>query len=200
MTGMIPPARPRLSTAELDRMVEPLAIDRKRYPLLVIGIRGYYRDTMGKPGVNDRAIYDDAIFLVSPFATAAFNGNTDPARYKPGWGTGANKGEPSLVPGFYPAYRFDTHRGKYMALCQRVGPVTVLRDGNPPYLDTGIFGINIHAGGRLTTGSEGCQTIPPDQWPAFFELGKDQALRLWGDAWKEETVGYALLEPRKEQS
>lgn len=29
------------------------AIDRDRHPLVVVGIRGYYRDSMGAPQVND---------------------------------------------------------------------------------------------------------------------------------------------------
>ena len=84
--------------------------------MIVVGVRGYYRDTMGAPGVNDRGIYDEAIFLHTPSATVAFNGNTDPSRVKKGSGTGARKGMASLNPGVWKVHRFDLHNGKYLAL------------------------------------------------------------------------------------
>ena len=40
---------------------------------------------MGKKNVNDRGIYDDGIFVISPDTFTSFNGNTDPSvRYKTG--------------------------------------------------------------------------------------------------------------------
>jgi len=193
---MTPASRPRMTRAEL------VALVRQRHPeveldgrLTVVGIRGYYRDTMGARGRNDRGIYDDALFIVAPDAFVAFNANTDPSRVRNGKGHGIGKGMATLKAGVWPVYRFDLHSGKYLALCQRAGPVTVLRDSAVgPYADTGMFGINIHRGGRTTTGSEGCQTIPPDQWPAFIATAQDQAKRLFGDDWKGETLTYVLLE------
>jgi hypothetical protein len=200
---MLPPLKPRLSTAELERLLEPYAIERQKYPLLVVGIRGYYRDSMGKPGVNDRGIYDDALFIHSPYVTASYNGNVDPSKYLEGQGFGQKKGMASLNNGFWPVYRFDLHKGKYLALCQRAGKVTVTRDGDPPYQDTGDFGVNIHMGGWGTTGSEACQTIHPDQWTSFIRLAEDQARRIFGDelkddvpAWKSAVVAYALFDPQ----
>lgn len=176
----IPAAKPRLSSAELERLLS-IYPQRKDFPLLIVGIRGYYLDTMGEPGVNDRGIYDDAIFIVSQNVTASFNANTDPSKIRPGVGGGSSKGMASLMPGFWPVYRFDLHKGRYLALCQRAGPVTVLRDGKAEaYEDRGNFGVNIHRGGYSTTGSEGCQTIPPDQWPAFIELVQAEATRIFG--------------------
>jgi hypothetical protein len=76
----------------------------------------------------------------------------------------------------------------------RLGTVTVVRDGEPPYEDTGNFGINIHRGGNNTTSSEGCQTILPEQWDSFYNLAKDQAKRYYGDNWNKKVVPYILLE------
>lgn len=190
---IVPSEKPRLSAAELHGLFEPLVIDREQYPLVIVGIRGYYKDSMGAPGVNDRGIYDDAIFIDSPQATVAFNGNTDPSRYRKGQGKGSGKGMASLNPGAWYVHKFDLHKGKYLALCQRGGDVTVTRDGDPPYLDTGSFGINIHKGGYNGTSSEGCQTIHPDQWHSFISLAKDQAKRYFGDDWQKKIVPYILL-------
>lgn len=195
MTAPRPGARPRASRSAV------IAAVHAAHPghdfanrLTVVGVRGYYRDTLGVVGVNDRGLYDDALFIVAPEAFVAFNANTDPSRSRKGRGTGAGKGMASLRPGLWPVYRFDKHAGKYDALCQRAGRVTVMRDGDPPYPDTGMFGINIHRGGNTTTGSEGCQTIPPDQWPAFIATAHDQAKRLYGADWKGEVITYVLLE------
>jgi len=80
-------------------------------------------------------------------------------------------------------YRLDRHRGIYEALCQRNGPVRVYRDGNrnrvydmdPRTVQTGNFGINLHAtqnpdgapanhvATRIHTASAGC--------PVFARIG-----------------------------
>ena len=100
----------------------------------------------------------------------------------------------TLKPGAWFVHKFALHKGKYMALCQRAGNVTVIRDGNPPYEDTGSFGINIHRGGYNTTSSEGCQTIHPGQWDSFIQLAEDQAQRYYGSKWKAVIVPYILLD------
>ena len=186
--------KPRLSTEEIEKLLEPYGIDREKFPLLVIGIRGYYKNTMGAPGVNDRGIYDDAIILHSPSVTATYNGNTDPSSLKVGAGFGAGKGMASLKPGPWFVHKFDLHNGKYLALCQRGGNVTVLRDGNPPYPDTGSFGINIHRGSYNSTSSLGCQTIHPDQWESFISLAVDQAKRYHGPRWNKVVIPYVLVD------
>lgn len=188
-----PPERPRLSSSELRALIAPYAIDRNKYPLVVVGIRGYYKNIMGAPGVNDRGIYDDAIFIDTAQATVAYNGNTDPSAHRVGTGTGSKKGMASLNSGAWFVHRFDYHKGKYLALCQRAGSVTVTRDGDPAYPDTGSFGINIHRGGYNTTSSEGCQTIHPAQWNSFIQLAEDQAKRYSPNAWKSVVIPYILL-------
>ena len=178
----VPRSKPHMSHAEIVAKAEGLGLDRRAHPFFVAGIRGYYRNLLGAPGINDRGIYDDALFLVSPFGFASYNGNTDPSRVRKGRGTGAAKGMAVLKPGLWRAYRFGLHRGQYLALVQTGGPVTVLRDGDPPYPDTGLFGINIHRGGWNTTSSLGCQTVHPAQWPAFIALAQDLAKRHFGAA------------------
>ena len=195
MPVLLPPAKPRLSAHELEALLAPYGVDRTTYPVVVVGIRGYYRDTMGAPGVNDRGIYDDAIFLHSPSVTAAYNGNTDPSQYRKGQGRGAGKGIASLEPGAWYVHRFDLHDGRYLALCQRSGPVTVTRDGDPPYRDVGMFGINIHRGSFTGTSSLGCQTIHPSQWDSFIGLAADQAKRYHAARWRQAVIPY-VLSPR----
>ena len=195
-SGEMPAAKPRLTREKLAARLAPLAIDRTQHPLLIVGIRGYYLDTMGKPGVNDRGMYDDAIFIDSPDVFAAYNGNTDPSRYKPGYGTGATKGMATLKAGVWHAYQFDIHSGSspHFAICQRRGKVVVIRDGTPPYEDEGNLGINIHRGSYHGTSSLGCQTLHPDQWPSFIALAEDIARRHFGTEWKRTTIPYVLLE------
>lgn len=188
-----PNEKPRLSSSELRDRIAPFNIDRTMYPVVVVGIRGYYKNSMGAPGVNDRGIYDDALFIESAQIMAAYNGNTDPANYRAGSGTGSTKGMASLNPGAWFVYRFDKHKGQYLALCQRAGPVTVTRDGNPPYPDTGMFGINIHRGSYSSTSSEGCQTIHPSQWDSFIATAQDQVRRYFPENWRTKTIPYVLL-------
>lgn len=189
----VPKQRPRLSSEELRKRIAPFNIDRTLYPVVVVGIRGYYKNSMGAPGVNDRGIYDDAIFIESDQGMIAYNGNTDPSRKRLGRGRGSAKGMASLNPGAWFVHRFDKHSGKYLALCQRAGVVTVTRDGTPSYEDTGMFGINIHRGGFNSTSSEGCQTIHPTQWDSFIATVQDQVRRYFPDTWRSKTIPYVLL-------
>lgn len=197
--AILPPqGRPRADASWMQGLIDPLGVDTTTYPLMVIGVRGYFSDDESSVE-NRRNVYDDALFLYAPSLDIAigFNGNTDPSKVRPGQGTGNAKGMAVLNPGVWYAYRFDQHgsrNGAYEALCQRAAEVTVTRDGNPPYPDRGWFGINIHRGGYYTTSSEGCQTIPPGQWDEFIDLAHRAAYRLFGDRWRERTVPYALFE------
>lgn len=192
--GIVPQTTPRLGYGELAERVGGIGFSLADNPVTIVGIRGYYRDTMGVSGRNDRGIYDDAIFLVTPGHFASYNANTDPSVYRAGQGKGSGKGMARLNPGVWRAHRFGLHRGKYMALIQTGGSVTVTRDGTPDYADSGWFGINIHRGGYNTTSSLGCQTIYPAQWAAFIESAQDQARRFFGPQWKQTTIPYVLLE------
>lgn len=170
-------------------------VEDARFPFYVVGIRGYYKRKMGNPLRNDRGVYDDALFIVSPTAYVAYNANTDPSSTRKGVGRGNQKGMALLKAGKYFVHKFDKHRGKYEALCQRLGDVTVIRDGfGGDYEDVGSFGINIHKGGLSSTDSVGCQTIYPEQWRSFIETAKMEAQRYYGAAWREGPIPYVLIE------
>jgi hypothetical protein len=167
--GMLPASRPSRTWDQLRVVLEEYKAPTDKP--IVIGQRGYYRDTMGEKGINDRAIYDDALFIWTPLdrRCVSFNGNTDPSRHRPGYGfEESKKGMAVLNVGLWPM-RPGLHRGKYRALRQD-GVFVVTRDGyKENYLDTGDgFGINIHCGGVYTTSSLGCQTVPPEQWDEFM--------------------------------
>lgn len=189
-----PAARPQATFADVMKRVIK-SHPRPALPaVFVVGVRGYYRDGLGAKGANDRGIYDDALFLISPNRISAFNANTDPSRVRKGKGTGAGKGMARLKAGLYRAHQLGQHRagtpGAHQALVQRAGEVTVIRDGvDGDYEETGSFGINIHRGGVTTTSSEGCQTLPPDQWPVFIA-----EVRTALNAAGQTVVPYVLLE------
>lgn len=158
---MTPTSTPK---ASLSRITKVIAKAKLTDQVVLVGVRGYYRDTMGKPGVNDRGIYDDALFIVSPTNFSSYNANTDPSAHRPGIA--------SLVPGVH-RYRRGNHGisrpgGGYPAFrpATKNEELPVVRDGviNPR---PGVA-INIHRGSRNSTSSEGCQTLPPDQWDAFY--------------------------------
>jgi len=183
----------QLSGDRVNALLRPHAIDRKQHPLVFLGLRGYFK-SLGDPAANDRGIYDDMIAICTPTTVQAYRANTDPAGYRAGHGTGADKGLACLEPGCYLAYRFDLHRDRYLALCQRANEVTVRRDGNPPYLDTGYFGINIHQGGNSETWSEGCQTLPYDDWPGFIDTATRLAKQYHGEHWQSQSYHYVLVD------
>lgn len=101
-----------------------------------------------------------------------------------------------IKPGQYRGvYSPGLHRGKYLALCQRNGPVTVYRDGdrdnefdmNPDREDEGWFGINIHRCGASGTvpkvgkNSAGCLVFQSHlDFNDFMKL-VIQSEENWGD-------------------
>jgi len=48
----------------------------------LIGVRGFFGAMGPSPG-NDPGVYDDAVFLVTPYACRGFRFNTDPTRFEP---------------------------------------------------------------------------------------------------------------------
>jgi hypothetical protein len=168
-TKMVPDARPEMDRATAEALLKSGGVDVSKPALL--GRRGYYRDSMGEVGVQERGIYDDAIVLVTPTAYVTFNANCDPSRHR--------KGIANLKAGLW-SYKVGIHGlskpkdRQYQALVQ-AGKVAVVRDGEGE--ETGFFGINIHRGSFSTTSSEGCQTIHPTQWESFIATVKAEMQR-----------------------
>lgn len=157
MAKILPPTRPQQPREWARALLD--ANGGAGDMLALLAVRGYFRDSMGEKGKNDRGIYDDAMFLVSPNAYVTWNANTDPSVTRPGIAV--------LKPGRW-LYKKGKHKindpNGYAAFVQ-AAPVTVVRDHQGD--DTGWFGMNIHKGGRNTTSSLGCQTIWPDQWESM---------------------------------
>ena len=183
----VPPLKPKYSIAEAMTRLEENNISKV---FAVLGLRGFFADA--DSDVKNRiGVYDDAIFLVTPTLYLGFNANTDPSKERPGMAT--------LNVGTW-AYRLGIHglskpvEKQYEALVQ-AKPVTVTRwpekPGDAPKQDTGLFGINIHRGGYTTTGSEGCQTIHPDQWTLFIKSVKDEMMKH-----QRTVIPYVLLDAR----
>jgi lysozyme len=179
MRSNVPPAKPRITADAVEKIVRQHGVSDQ---VVLVGMRGYYLNSMGKRGVNDRGIYDDAIALLTPTAYATFNANTDPSIYSPGIAT--------LLPGVH-RYRKGRHGISRGAGYPALRPATkgevlpVTRDGRAGTA-TGIA-LNIHSGGRNSTSSRGCQTIHPSQWPAFQSLVYEEMSRH-----KQTTVPYIL--------
>lgn len=184
MSIIVPEKRPRLTREEAVQLLARFQLEH--YPVKLLGIRGYYKKTMGNPLVNDRGIYDDAIFIVSPEAYKPYNANTDPSVVRTGIAV--------LMVGKVYLYKIGQHGVStphaYEALRQ-YGNVTVVRDRGREATDgpDHRFWIDIHKGGYHTTSSIGCQTIYPEQWLEFLQAVKAQ-LTLY----HQEIIPYALLE------
>lgn len=174
MTAIIPPSRPRRSLGEINKIITDKFVTDA---VVLVGVRGYYRDSMGKVGANDRGIYDDAMFVVSPEAFVSFNANCDPSIFKLNIAT--------LKQGVYQCVKWK-HKGKYAAL-QIVRDV-LTRDGKTGE-EIGRHGINIHYGSENATWSLGCQTLPKSQWSAFINLVYSEM-----DRHAQSTIPYILVE------
>lgn len=204
--------RPQITRAELEDMIVKAGYQVPD-KAMIVGIRGYYKDSMGKPGANDRGIYDDAIILISPDYFEAFNGNTDPSKYQAGIAS-LKSGLYDYKQGIHGMHHLNVDNAKdkeaydwllahpgsdhpdaayrltYWAFRQN-GNVTITRDGGKEQTDSLAtrFWIDIHRGGINTTSSEGCQTIIPDEWPWFRKTGYELMNKAGQPA-----ISYLLLE------
>lgn len=104
------------------------------------------------------------------------------------------KGTAILVEGQYKdTYAVDVHNGKYQAICQRLKPVSVYRDGDKDsefdYTNSekGMFGINIHRANQFVLAdiinwySAGCQVVANKQDFDFMMSLAKQHKDLFGN-------------------
>src|SRR5690606_22423033 len=61
--SIMPRGRPGITQERAGELLKRRGVPDR---VALLGLRGYYRDTMGKKGRNDRGLYDDAIVLVGP--------------------------------------------------------------------------------------------------------------------------------------
>jgi hypothetical protein len=172
----------------------------KGYDVNIVGVRN------NAPSVADKVtnVFDDCLTISYKDESGNWQfycwmGTCDPG--KKGVQQFHNKkGVARLVPGQYRGvWKIDLHQGKYEALCQRLGNVTVWRDANKDLIfeekvtDTGMFGINIHKAGQDSTWvenwSEGCQVFKRvKDFDEFMKICK-KASKIWGNKFS-----YTLLE------
>jgi len=182
---MVPPSKPQQKREATERLLRKAGVTDK---VALVGIRAYYKNTMGKKNANDLGIYDDAIFLVTPQVYATFNANVDPSRLRQGIAT--------LKAGVHP-YRKGRHgisRGPgYPALRPATTgerlPVSRYDAKTKKYYDGMGIAINIHKGSYNSTSSDGCQTIYPAQWTGFINLVYEEMSR-----YGQKTIPYLLVE------
>lgn len=206
-TAILPPKVPQLAKQKTIEVFDEIAakddgiIDRPSFladhPIRLLGVRGYFRNTLGEPGVNDYNVYDDAIAIIRTFNGKTFvdwfNGNCDPS--KAGFNPGVGKPYAQLVAGRVWPFRLGPHRGVpgYMRqLAEDEADLahleTIFKDGRKSghfevrrveelvhgvergATQWGYYAINVHRGGLRGTTSWGCQTIHPDQCDRFFGL------------------------------
>jgi hypothetical protein len=174
--------------------------ENKSYDVNIVGVRNNH-PSVAKKVTN---VFDDCLTISFKDASGNWNffcwsGTTDPG--KKGVQQFHNKkGVARLVPGQYRGvYKIDKHQGKYDALCQRNGNVTVWRDANKDLIfeekvtDTGMFGINIHKAGQdsvwVENWSEGCQVFKRvKDFDAFMSICK-KASKIHGNKFS-----YTLIE------
>jgi lysozyme len=172
MAGESPTSKPQATLEQIEKIIEPYKSRLKKSDqVILVGVRAYYRDSMGTTGRNDYGMYDDALFWVAPSALGAYNANTDPSRL--GWNPNAQKFMARLRAGCW-RYIEWKHKQQYWAFGQGSNKVAVDRvkeDGTVAKTETGVFGINVHRGGSKGTSSEGCVTLVPNQWEQFKDQG-----------------------------
>lgn len=204
--SLLPSSRPKAPEALVRSILQSShGIPTGDEPVAILAVRGYYRDTMGKPGVNDVGSFDDAMFLVGPGIFKAVNANTDPSKL--GWNPGVGKPFAMLVPGLW-YFRRGPHKGSVPALRQctdeEAKDLGIPNDGEfkvwradsaldvingTARVDEGYHAINVHRGGQATTSSWGCQTIPPAQYEDFM-------LSVWEASKKanQRRIPYLLID------
>lgn len=190
---ILPLYRPKqadhVTEAVLAHFSHLMPADRRLDDVKVLVVRGYFENSMGRRGVNDRAVYDDAVFVVTPDGVQPFNGNSDPSVYRKRVATIKAPQAIRYRPGLHGFSRKD---GPYPAFRQDAD-CTVVRDGAGD--DTGMFHVNFHRGGVNETSSLGCLTIPPHQWDEFRDLVNGLLEKHGQDTFFATVVEYAGGKP-----
>ena len=175
-------------------------LNEKGYDVNIVGVRNNSPSTFKK--VTN--VFDDFITLTFKDENGVlqyycWSATTDPGK-KGVQNFQNSKGIARLVPGQYRGvYSLSLHGGKYKALCQRLGNVTVWRDKNRDLVydqvvkDTGMFGINIHKAGQdskwVDNWSHGCQVFKKvKDFNEFMSICKS-ASKIWGNKFT-----YTLIE------
>jgi lysozyme family protein len=176
VAGILPKSRPRQSAhvtrAIVDEHRHLLPNNYRHAGAIVLFVRGYYSKSFGRAG-NDRGVYDDAAFLVTPDKVLSFNANADPSTFRKGV---ASLKAPQAI--LYSKGRHGLSRkgpdGKpgYIAFRQ-ASDVTVIRDNIGEDKDSAQnrFWTNMHRGGNGVTSSLGCLTIVQSQWDEYLHEG-----------------------------
>jgi lysozyme len=175
---------PNLSRREIQKIIEH---HKKHYSVagnvFVVGIRGYFLDSIGLANRNDLNVWDDVLAYWSPRDNGAFAGNTDPSFV-------IQKGR-ELAKLNLGVYQFQTGHHKKIPKAFRAYPEGVklpcTRNGKPSFCSY----INIHPGG-IGTWSEGCQTLPPSNWAKF-----QPEVYAELDFYKQKIFNYLLIENRE---
>ena len=174
--------------------------DNQGYDVNIVGVRNNH------PSIADKVtnLFDDCLTISykdesKNWQFFCWSATTDPGK-KGVMEYHNTKGVARLVPNQYRGvWKIDKHQGKYDALCQRLGNVTVWRDANKDLIfeekvtDTGIFGINIHKAGQdsqwVENWSEGCQVFKRvKDFDAFMSICR-KAAKIHGNKFS-----YTLLE------
>jgi lysozyme len=218
--SIIPGNRPKQTREQTQKILENFRSNGVfTHNLKILGVRGYFKSTMGDPNVNDISMYDDAIFVISDSGLfMSFNGNVDPSKAKQGVAT--------LVAPQMVMYRVGIHgishlnlvkagdkaiydqmlktgqnpkpiEGRYLPhwAFRQHGRVTITRQGSKiPVTDNAAspFYIDIHRGGNGTTSSLGCQTIYAPQWDEMFETTRKELQKLG-----QIDIPYCLIDSSK---
>lgn len=150
-----------------------------------------YRSATSKYGE-----YDDTLAILSPDSYQEFIGNTLPSKWQPGIAKlipgiyeyikglhgishlSDSPGDKAIMKELVDSGKdhapVDGRTLPYYAFRQ-AGPVSVIRDGATfpeRKIPVGDWPwIDIHHGGKNLTSSLGCQTVHPDEWDAFRDMG-----------------------------
>lgn len=183
------PNRPKINDAETDKIAKyffPKVIPE----LLVIGVRGYFLNSVGKKNANDTGWDDGIIVYENGTLIKTFNGNTDPSK--------VNSDLAMLDTGVY-QFAKGTHKNRIKAF--RAYPEGVRlkckrQNRNGVWKESLCSAINFHDGGLSDTWSAGCQTIINQGKQKQFDEFRDLVYKLMTKH-TLKTFTYLLIEEKE---